>query len=55
MFESLLSVSPEDIALTLNEFPQLPWAHFLLNPRRLRGSDFFNAMVTGGLERTSFD
>ena len=39
-FEKNLSVSMEDIALELRDFPPLPWANFLLNPRRLRGSDF---------------
>lgn len=39
-FEKALSVSKENIALELQDFPALPWAEFLLNPRRLRGSDF---------------
>jgi hypothetical protein len=39
-FEKVLSVSKENIALELRDFPLLPWADFLLNPRRLRGSDF---------------
>lgn len=39
-FEKVLSVSKENIALELRDFPFLPWADFLLNPRRLRGSDF---------------
>ncbi|OGG73109.1 type II restriction endonuclease [Candidatus Kaiserbacteria bacterium RIFCSPLOWO2_01_FULL_53_17] len=39
-FEKVLSVSKENIALELRDFPALPWADFLLNPRRLRGSDF---------------
>jgi hypothetical protein len=39
-FEKVLSVSKENIALELNDFPLLSWADFLLNPRRLRGSDF---------------
>lgn len=39
-FEKVLSVSQENIALELSDFPLLPWADFLLNPRRLRGSDF---------------
>lgn len=38
-FERELSVSLEDISLTLS-LGDLPWADFLLNPRRLRGSDF---------------
>lgn len=40
LFEKVLSVSKENITLELREFPLLPWADFLLNPRRLRGSDF---------------
>src|SRR3990172_4740223 len=39
-FERTLSVSRENITLEFREFPLLPWAYFLLNPRRLRGSDF---------------
>jgi len=39
-FEKALSVSRENIVLELKDFPLLPWADFLLNPRRLRGSDF---------------
>lgn len=39
-FEKVLTVSKENIALELWDFPLLPWADFLLNPRRLRGSDF---------------
>ena len=39
-FEKALSVSKENIALELRDFPALPWADFILNPRRLRGSDF---------------
>lgn len=40
LFEKVLSVSKENITLELREFPLLPWTDFLLNPRRLRGSDF---------------
>jgi hypothetical protein len=39
-FESLLSVSSEDIDLLLRGYCDVPWAEFALNPRRLRGSDF---------------
>ncbi|MBU4275075.1 AccI family restriction endonuclease [Patescibacteria group bacterium] len=39
-FEKTLSVSTEDITLELRDFPSLSWSDFLLNPRRLRGSDF---------------
>jgi hypothetical protein len=30
----------EDIGITLRAMGKAPWADFLLNPRRLRGSDF---------------
>ncbi len=39
-FEKALSVSTEDIEFTLRGYPATEWADFLLNPRRLRGSDF---------------
>lgn len=39
-FEEFLSISTEDIAIELRGFPTCPWSDFLLNPRRLRGSDF---------------
>lgn len=39
-FEKILSVSMEDILMTLRVMGNIPWANFLLNPRRLRGSDF---------------
>ncbi len=39
-FERILSVSTEDIRMTLKAMGAAPWADFLLNPRRLRGSDF---------------
>ena len=39
-FEKALSVSVEDISFYLRGFPPCPWNDFLLNPRRLRGSDF---------------
>lgn len=39
-FENILSVSEQDIDLELRSFVKLPWSEFLLNPRRLRGSDF---------------
>jgi len=40
LFEKVLSVSKENMAFELSDFPLLPWADFILNPRRLRGSDF---------------
>ena len=39
-FEKALSVSITDIEFELSAFLSLAWADFLLNPRRLRGSDF---------------
>ena len=39
-FEEFLSVAVEDISLAFFGFPNAPWEEFLLNPRRLRGSDF---------------
>jgi hypothetical protein len=40
LFEKLLSVSIEEIELELRCCKAIPWMNFLLNPRRLRGSDF---------------
>jgi hypothetical protein len=39
-FEEVLSVAREDIEFALQAVGSEPWAEFLLNPRRLRGSDF---------------
>ncbi|MBI4827984.1 MAG: AccI family restriction endonuclease [Nitrospinae bacterium] len=39
-FENVLSVSMEELAITLRCLGKAPWADFILNPRRLRGSDF---------------
>lgn len=39
-FEEALSVSLEEIEFELRGHPPVGWAEFLLNPRRLRGSDF---------------
>ncbi|MDI6776588.1 MAG: AccI family restriction endonuclease [Syntrophales bacterium] len=39
-FERALAVSLEDIGIVLRGMGKAPWAEFLLNPRRLRGSDF---------------
>lgn len=39
-FDKVLSVSMEDIRMTLRAMGNAPWTDFLLNPRRLRGSDF---------------
>lgn len=39
-FEIVLSVSAEDIELELRGHAHAPWSDYLLNPRRLRGSDF---------------
>jgi hypothetical protein len=40
VFERDLAVHSVDISLTLRRPGTVPWADFLLNPRRLRGSDF---------------
>ena len=40
IFEKILCVSMEDIKLELSNFKEVCWLDFLLNPRRLRGSDF---------------
>lgn len=40
LFEKLLGVAVENIELELNGLGFLEWSNFLLNPRRLRGSDF---------------
>jgi hypothetical protein len=39
-FEAFMSVTSEDVELLLSGHCALPWDEFLLNPRRLRGSDF---------------
>lgn len=39
-FERVLSVSVADIKMELKGIIEIAWADFLLNPRRLRGSDF---------------
>lgn len=39
-YERILSVSAEDLQLELRGHSAVAWAEFLLNPRRLRGSDF---------------
>lgn len=39
-FERILSVSKENIEFDLHGIGEIAWADFLLNPRRLRGSDF---------------
>ncbi len=39
-FERILSVSSAEIELELRGITEISWADFLLNPRRLRGSDF---------------
>jgi hypothetical protein len=39
-FERILAVSRETIELEFRAFPEIAWAEYLLNPRRLRGSDF---------------
>ncbi|HOU13219.1 MAG TPA: AccI family restriction endonuclease [Anaerolineae bacterium] len=39
-FDESLSVAAEDIAFELRGYTQVEWSDFVLNPRRLRGSDF---------------
>jgi len=39
-FEKELSVAVEDIEFELRGFTAVAWSDFVLNPRRLRGSDF---------------
>jgi len=39
-FEKILSVSIQDIDFELRAITSIDWSEFLLNPRRLRGSDF---------------
>jgi hypothetical protein len=39
-FDTELAVCREEIEFSLNGYGQLPWEELLLNPRRLRGSDF---------------
>jgi len=39
-FEEALSVTTEELEFQLRFGRLLPWAEFILNPRRLRGSDF---------------
>src|SRR5690606_16052280 len=39
-YERELAVSEVDLAFELRGFEDVPWADYLLNPRRLRGSDF---------------
>lgn len=39
-FETALLVQRDELEFTLDHFGPVPWANFLLNPRKLRGSDF---------------
>jgi AccI restriction endonuclease len=39
-FDTILSVSTEDIEFELRGIKEISWADFWLNPRKLRGSDF---------------
>lgn len=39
-FERVLAVSVEEVEFLLRGMGRAPWADFILNPRRLRGSDF---------------
>jgi hypothetical protein len=40
LFENVLSVYVENIEFEFKGFPSVEWLSFVLNPRRLRGSDF---------------
>lgn len=40
LFEKILSVCVENIEFELRGYASVEWSDFLLNPRRLRGSDF---------------
>lgn len=40
LYDEYLSVLEEDIEFELRGHSDMPWADFVLNPRRLRGSDF---------------
>ena len=40
LFETSLSIPSEELWIELRGFSPVPWSSFLLNPRRLRGSDF---------------
>ena len=40
LFDRTLSLPSEDIEIDLRSLSYIPWSDFLLNPRRLRGSDF---------------
>lgn len=40
LFEKVLSVCVENIEFELRGYASVEWSNFLLNPRRLRGSDF---------------
>lgn len=40
LFEKVLSVCIENLEIELRGYASVEWSNFLLNPRRLRGSDF---------------
>jgi AccI restriction endonuclease len=46
-FETALSVIVEDIEFEFVGFDPMPWSDYLLNPRRLRGSDFLMRWAQG--------
>lgn len=39
-FETALMVMRDELEFSLEHFGPVPWSNFLLNPRKLRGSDF---------------
>ena len=47
IFENVLSLPAENIELIFRGMPDVEWAQFILNPRRLRGSDFLMRLSQG--------
>ena len=48
-FESVLSVSTENIDLEFRDFPHLLWADFILTPPPTSRQRFSHALVPGGI------
>jgi hypothetical protein len=49
-FESVLSVSSQEIEFELRGIKEISWANFWLNPRKIKRQQLFNAVVAGCLE-----
>ena len=49
-FEKTLSICVEHIEFELRGFTAVEWSSFVLNPRRLRGSDFLMRWSQGVLK-----